>query len=792
MRRVIVSLRNRAHALTSLASALVLAGTTATWAQDPDTPLPIEALLTAPRLAPVGGPSVTPDGKVVAYTVVERRRDATTGRSGVPWYAVGGDIWVSGVGGGPARRITSDRGSNWAPSWSPDGRRLAFLSDWPNSGTTGTNHLWTWDRSTDRLHRAGDVRVLDPWARLGRIDWLADNRSVVVRVYPEGVARGAYESAVGPTSDPVGARAAATVRLFHYDPAERDSALSLGVNNLDALLGDLAVVDIETGAVRRIARGTRLCTYMLSPDRRLLAWAAAVRFDRPESNQLLVDLFVHDLATGESRRLVAKAPLVFAYPNAAVFSWSPTSRAIAYRTDGPAGAKDEVYVVPASGGPARRLAEGPPRDPSFRYDERPLWAADGRRLFFARGGALWQVAADGTGRPVIAAASDRSLRMIEQGTGTLWSPDGGRNTIVVTGDPATKRMGLARVDLRSGIVTQLVEEDKWYDTTLGNPPLVLSDGQSVIYVAADSRHPPDLWLASADGLLRPRRISEIARRLGRYSGGLSRSIEWRGLEGDTLHGALVYPAGYRPGTRYPLIVEVYGGTNLSDELNRFGSALDPVDNVQVLASRGYAVLLADSRTWVGTPALELLKTVLPGVDRAVDLGVADPTRLGLMGHSYGGYSTLALIVQSRRFKAAVMRAGFGDLLGMYGHLSDDGISHNLPWAEQGQGSMGGTPWEVPERYLENSPVMYLDRVETPLLIIHGAEDQTVKPFLADEIFVALRRLGKRVDYARYGGEHHWEAGWSVPNQIDYLTRVIAWFDRYVKHAEARPPAAGTR
>jgi dipeptidyl aminopeptidase/acylaminoacyl peptidase len=176
--------------------------------------------------------------------------------------------------------------------------------------------------------------------------------------------------------------------------------------------------------------------------------------------------------------------------------------------------------------------------------------------------------------------------------------------------------------------------------------------------------------------------------------------------------------------------------------------------------------------------LDLLKTVMPGVDLAVQLGVSDPARIGIIGHSYGGYSALALVAQSRRFKAAVMRAGIGDLVGAYGELGPDGTNYLLPWAEEGQGRMGGTPWEVRERYIENSPVFYLDRVETPLLIVQGETDAA--PYLADQVFTGLRRLGKPVEYARYEGEGHSEALWSRPNQMDYLNRVLAWFARYLK------------
>lgn len=92
--------------------------------------------------------------------------------------------------------------------------------------------------------------------------------------------------------------------------------------------------------------------------------------------------------------------------------------------------------------------------------------------------------------------------------------------------------------------------------------------------------------------------------------------------------------------------------------------------------------------------------------------------------------------------------------------------------------MGGSPWEYRHRYIENSPVFYLDRVTTPLLLIQGAKDTA--PWLADQMFSSLRRLGKRVEYARYAGEGHWQGTWSLANQRDYLNRMIDWFDHYLK------------
>lgn len=203
--------------------------------------------------------------------------------------------------------------------------------------------------------------------------------------------------------------------------------------------------------------------------------------------------------------------------------------------------------------------------------------------------------------------------------------------------------------------------------------------------------------------------------------------------------------------------------------------------MQLLATRGYAILLPDAPQNLGTPMLDLAKTVLPGVSKVIEMGIADPDRLGVMGHSYGGYSTLSLIVQTKRFKAAVSLDGMGDMVGAYGQMRKDGTAFGTSMEEQGSGLMGDTPWQVRERYVENSPIFYLDRVETPLLIVHGSNDTTVAPFLGDEMFVDLRRLGREVVYAKYEGEGHSPLSWSHGNQVDLCNRMIAWFEAHLKN-----------
>jgi dipeptidyl aminopeptidase/acylaminoacyl peptidase len=202
--------------------------------------------------------------------------------------------------------------------------------------------------------------------------------------------------------------------------------------------------------------------------------------------------------------------------------------------------------------------------------------------------------------------------------------------------------------------------------------------------------------------------------------------------------------------------------------------------MQLLATRGYAVLFPDAPQSLGTPMLDLAKTVLPGINEIVNLGIADPDRVGVMGQSYGGYSTLSMITQSKRFSAAIAIAGMGDLIASYGEMDAAGSAFGTSVAEHGQDLMEGSPWQFRDRYIENSPLFFLDRVSTPLLIVHGDADRFVQPFLADEVFVGLRRLGREVTYAKYHGEGHDPMFWSYANQVDFCHRVIDWFELHLK------------
>ena len=754
--------------------SLLLYGS-ATKAQE--QPVTMEELLSAPALSPFVPGDVSPDGSLFAYTVVDAVRKRAFGRppavilTGVPWYAIAADIWVTELQTGEASRITEGKGNNWLPRWSPDGARLAFLSDRGTEGKLGPARLWVWERSTGTLRQIGDFELV-PHARA--IEWLSDSRSLLASLVPQGMTRAQLAAQREPPR-PSAPESGVTARVYNFDPSVPGAVPQTEQSNLDASRRGLVKVNIESGDSQWVVPDARIPTYALSPDRTVIAYTKLVGTERPGSQQFLLDIITYDFQTGRTRVVAAK---VRGSAYSWNVTWSPRGDALAYRTVGPA-SSDEVFVVPVAAGEQRRVAEGRKQGEYGGRPDAPVWDPAARHVFFTRGNNLWRAAVDGSGAVELARSPERELELVATPDGQLWSADGGRTFVARTLHRATKQAGFARVDATTGTIAPAIEQDTRHGGY--TVPLVISpDRRTLAFVSENVTSPAEWWMITSD-LTTPRQVSHVApASFSKHSWGSVRLIEWRTIDGDTLRGALLHPTGYQAGQRYPLIVKVYGGSLLSDSRNRFGLGNAPVDNAQFYATRGYAVLLADSKVKLGSPMIDLLKSVIPGIDKAIEIGVADPERIGVTGHSYGGYSTLSLIAQSPRFAAAVMSAGMGNLVSAYGQLSRDGTNYLLPWAEEGQGRMGGTPWEHRTRYIENSPAFYLDRVRTPLLIVHGAEDSACSPFLAEEIFVGLRRLGQPVSYALYEGEEHWPGTWGYANQVDVVNRTIEWFDRYLK------------
>jgi dipeptidyl aminopeptidase/acylaminoacyl peptidase len=220
---------------------------------------------------------------------------------------------------------------------------------------------------------------------------------------------------------------------------------------------------------------------------------------------------------------------------------------------------------------------------------------------------------------------------------------------------------------------------------------------------------------------------------------------------------------------------MYGGDYGSDKGNRFAFAWGSAFNPQMWASRGYAVLYPDVPLHPGTPVDDLVSAVIPAVNKAVELGIADADRMAVMGQSFGGYNTLSLLTRTTIFKAAVATsAAPTDLFHGY-TCFESGLAACVGYYEEGQGGMKGTPWEFKERYISNSPFFFLERVKTPLMIQRGANDRI--SIESGNLFNALRSLGKDVEFLEYEHEDH--VVQQPVNLVDFWNRRIEWINRYL-------------
>ena len=319
------------------------------------------------------------------------------------------------------------------------------------------------------------------------------------------------------------------------------------------------------------------------------------------------------------------------------------------------------------------------------------------------------------------------------------------------------------------------------DKRFGNPRKA-RDANTVIFTRSDFREFPDLWVSDltfADA----RRLSEANPQQSEYRWGTAELVDWRSADGETLQGVLYKPDGFDPSQKYPMMVYFY--ERLSDNLH--GHVIPAPGsssiNISFYVSRGYLVFTPDIPYRIGYPGESAFKAVVPGVLSLLERGFVDEQRVGVQGHSWGGYQIAYLVTKTDIFRAAEAGAPVANMVSAYGGIRwESGMSRMFQY-EKTQSRLGGTLWDTPMRYIENSPIFWADKVNTPLLMMHNDEDGAVPWEQGIEYFVALRRLGKPVWMLNYNGEAHGLR--KEVNRKDWTIRMQQFFDHYL--LDAPPP-----
>lgn len=733
-------------------------------------PLPVDVALSLRGHNGRSPINVSPDAEWVAHTVesedtVPRGSSRSYSATGFP-FAEGNsrmEATLSSLTGEEPIVLGDPEATSWAPVFSPDGERVAFYSD--QGGEAG---LWVWERATRQARRVGEF-VVRPFFGFEGVRWAPDGRRLLVKVLPEGLTIEAANALLPapnrdepqPETDPDAP--AVTVRrssaMVAEEAAEDPDAAPLTNDPTMAFIAGnaaaLAIVDVSREAIandadgagaraeriERIVEREPVRAYAFSPDGGRVAYSVQSSFV-PNAQQALFELRVRDLMTGDERVLGRDLKLGYGIE----WSWSPDSRRIAYTESGQM-AEGAFFVVDVASGTTTKLENDAPRFAAGEGEVPPIWSADASTLWGVADGALWQVDATSGEARKVASIDGWQVRVLVSaswyGT-TAFSRDGGRTLWVTAREEDTGRSGLFAVDAASGETRSLREEDGSWGHLFS---LAASDATGdVVYVARNQQQVGELWAVSTESQS-ARQVSRINRDLARYALGQARLLDFRSANGEPLRGALLLPPGWQPGKRLPLVVWVYGGENGSGSLHRFGLWGEMATfNLHLLATRGYAVLYPDAPVRTGRITDDLVAAVLPAVDAAVEQGYADGERVAVMGQSFGSLNVLALLTRSDRFRAAVITAAV-----LHPDLYADYL-RSTGYYEQGQGGMGGTIWEHPERYRQNSPLFDFPRIATPLLVGQGDQDGDLVP--ANAIFAALERLGKKVELRLYQGESH--------------------------------------
>jgi len=345
----------------------------------------------------------------------------------------------------------------------------------------------------------------------------------------------------------------------------------------------------------------------------------------------------------------------------------------------------------------------------------------------------------------------------------------------------SKKSGFAR--LKPGASGALAEEHLlWLDKSVDRLAKA-KDADVFAYVQQTFVESPNAFIAGPD-LKDAKAVTKTNPFQSNYAWGREELIEYKNSHNERLQGALFYPAGYDSSKKYPMIVYMY--EKLSDNLHRYSAPSERnYYNVSAMNAHGYFVLEPDIVFKPREPGISVADCVTAAAKRVIQMGVIDPKRIGIMGHSWGGFDTTYLATHTTNFfAAAVAGAPITDLVSNYGnHHWSIGIAET-DHIETGQQRMEVPLYEDLQAYIRNSAIFGVSSMTTPLLIEVGDSDGTVFFHQGVELYNIARRAKKEVVLIEYAGEDHGLR--KKTNQIDYQRRIFEWFGHYLKDEPAAP------
>lgn len=694
---------------------------------------------------------VSEDGRWAVVTTASLRDRLGTDnyRFGDPTYVGPGvaEISIIDTRSGESRKLFADKRQTRAFRWSPDGARLAFLL---RDGDVF--RLAIWDRSNNR------VRNIDPPAgRLlsesSALQWTPDGSRLLVGLRTSEWRERAKQRFDQEVKGPIVVQ------------SSKDPFLSWDAIRALAMDQSIAAYDVASNRFHDVQPEARLRSYALAANGTLLRVEEDVRrkTDYEQLGRGEAKISVRPLGEGETR-------VLFPTDRGVTIQWSGDGRSYAYSKEG------KLFFASVDGGEPKRLAgedaartdstATPPDSTERARRERERFTPvrvshDGSALIASNRDGLWLFDTSSGARERFQETAPEDDTDAPRWSVVAWSRDG--NDIYLSYASRTQwERGIYRYNRKDKQTRELLQDGRMYSG------LELSaDGRTFVLTVAEGNQPGDVYVADSD-FRELRRLTntnpEITAKLGRTA-----LIDYLDVDGRKLYGVLYYPLDYQPGARYPTVFIVYE-TFFDDRFN---------STIAYLTSNGYAVVQPSVNLERGYPGEAWMKGVTAAANKLIEMGVADKDRLGVHGTSYGGYATNLLVTQTNRFAAAINISGKTDMISFYTDSPRLGV-RNIHAPERSQDRIGATLWEQPQKYIAHSAIMFADRIRTPLLLMTGSQDHNVPERTTMEMFYALRRLGREVEWVSYVNGGHGMPTATEAEVLDYHQRILGWYDKYLK------------
>jgi dipeptidyl aminopeptidase/acylaminoacyl peptidase len=379
------------------------------------------------------------------------------------------------------------------------------------------------------------------------------------------------------------------------------------------------------------------------------------------------------------------------------------------------------------------------------------WTADDKSVLLYDKYDIWEIKPDGTGARMITGGEGRRQQIVFRYRSldpALRTIPADKPILLSANDDRTEANGFYRVSMSGpGMLEKVVMLDKAF-----GPLTKARNAERIVFTLARFEEFPDLW-TSDTGFKDMKKISDANPQQAEYVWGRSELIQYTNADGKVLRAILTKPDNFDPSKKYPLMVYIY--EELSEGLHTYrvpgpGTSI----NIPRYVSNGYVVLQPDIAYGTGYPGESAEKCVIPAVEKIVGMGFIDPKRIGIQGHSWGGFQITHLVTRTNMFAAVEAGASVSNMISAYGGIRwGTGMSRAFQY-EKTQSRIGAAPWDAPLQFIENSPIFWVKKVQTPYLTIHNDEDDAVPWYQGIEFFSAMRRLGKEAYMFVYNGEPH--------------------------------------